>query len=61
MVHPAIVGTAFASFLRGEYDLAIFAAYRALEDRVREVCKLAQDLVGVKLMRADLRPKECPP
>jgi uncharacterized protein (TIGR02391 family) len=60
MVHPAIVATAFASFLRGDYDLAIFASYRALEDRVREVCKLSQDLVGVKLMRAAFDPKSGP-
>jgi hypothetical protein len=24
MLHPAISATAFASFLRGEYDIAIF-------------------------------------
>lgn len=52
MLHPSIAATAFANFLRGEYDLAIFASYRALEDRVREVCKLPNDLLGVNLMRA---------
>jgi uncharacterized protein (TIGR02391 family) len=43
--------TAFSAFLRGEYDIAIFAAYRALENIVRDVCKYPNQALGVKLMR----------
>jgi uncharacterized protein (TIGR02391 family) len=60
MLHPSIAATAFANFLRGEYDLAIFASYRALEDRVREVCKLPKELLGTKLMRCAFDPKDGP-
>jgi uncharacterized protein (TIGR02391 family) len=60
MIHPGISATAFAAFLRGEYDIAIFASFRALEDRVREVCKYSNQLVGVKLMRAAFDPKTGP-
>ncbi len=51
MLHPSISATAFSAFLRGQYDIAIFAAFRALENMVREVCKYPSQAVGVKLMR----------
>ena len=51
MLHPSIAATAFSAFLRVEYDIAIFAAFRALENMVREVCKYPNQAVGVKLMR----------
>jgi len=58
MLHPSIAASAFANFLRGEYAIAIFASYLALEDRVREVCKLPNELLGVKLMRTAFDPKD---
>jgi uncharacterized protein (TIGR02391 family) len=51
MLHPTISATAFSAFLRGEYDIAIFAAFRALENMVREVCRYPNKAIGVKLMR----------
>lgn len=51
LLHPSMSATVFAAFLRGEYDIAIFAAFRALENTVREVCKYGNDIYGAKLMR----------
>lgn len=51
ILHPSISATAFSAFLRGQYDIAIFAAFRAVENLVREVCKYPNQAVGVKLMR----------
>ncbi len=51
MLHPSIAATVFSAFLRGDYDIAIFAAFRAVEDIVRQASSLPQDLVGVPLMR----------
>lgn len=42
MLHPAISATAFAAFLRGECDIAIFAALRALEGRVRDSLQILE-------------------
>lgn len=51
ILHPSMSATAFSAFLRGEYDIAIFAAFRALENMVRDVCKYPNQALGVKLMR----------
>lgn len=51
ILHPSMSATAFSAFLRGEYDIAIFAAFRALENIVRDVCKYPNQALGVRLMR----------
>jgi uncharacterized protein (TIGR02391 family) len=51
MLHSSIAATAFSAFLRGEYDIAIFASFRAVEDAVRKVCQYPNQLVGFPLMR----------
>lgn len=51
ILHSSMSATAFSAFLRGEYDIAIFAAFRALENMVRDVCKYPNQALGVKLMR----------
>jgi uncharacterized protein (TIGR02391 family) len=51
LLHPSIAATAFSAFLRGEYDIAIFASFRAVEDTVRKLCGLPNQLVGSALMR----------
>lgn len=60
ILHPSMSATAFSAFVRGEYDIAIFASFRALENMVREVCKFPKEAIGVKLMRDAFDPKTGP-
>lgn len=60
LLHPSMSATAFSTFMRGDYDIAIFAAFRALENRVRDVCKYPNQCVGVKLMRDAFDAKNGP-
>lgn len=52
VIHPAIAQKVYAAFLRGEYDTAIFQAFREVEVAVREAGGYSQADVGVSLMRA---------
>lgn len=38
-------------FLRGDYDTAVFRAFKEVEIRVRSAAKLTKELIGVDLMR----------
>jgi uncharacterized protein (TIGR02391 family) len=53
-LHPRIVGV-YPAFLRGEYDTAIFQAFREVEIAVRSAGGFSADLVGVQLMRQAFR------
>lgn len=46
------------AFLRGEYDTAVFQAFREVEVAVRHSGKFPADAVGVKLMRDAFRPAQ---
>ncbi|MDD5546875.1 MAG: TIGR02391 family protein [Candidatus Omnitrophica bacterium] len=43
-------------FIRGDYDTAVFRAYKEVEVRVREKAGLPDDLLGVNLMRTAFNP-----
>jgi uncharacterized protein (TIGR02391 family) len=49
-LHPSIEQTARRQFLLGEYDLAVFAALREVETRVRRLAGADESDIGVKLM-----------
>lgn len=49
-LHPRISGSVWMSFMRGEFDVAVFQATKAIEVYVREVTGLVDEL-GTKLMR----------
>lgn len=51
LLHPSIVPSVFASFIRGHYDTAVFEAFRAVEVAVRTAAGLPQQEIGVPLMR----------
>jgi uncharacterized protein (TIGR02391 family) len=51
-LHPLIAGKVYPAFLRGEYDTAIFQAFREVEVSVRAAGQFPPELVGEKLMRA---------
>lgn len=50
-IHPLIASKVYPAFLRGEYDTAIFQAFREVEVAVRLAANLPQSTVGDKLMR----------
>jgi len=51
-IHPLIASRVYPAFLRGEYDTAIFQAFREIEVSVRQAGQFSDDLVGDRLMRA---------
>jgi uncharacterized protein (TIGR02391 family) len=60
ILHPRIADRVWGSFMRGEYDGAVFQAMKAVEVTVREASGLGDDLVGVKLMRPAFQPENGP-
>jgi uncharacterized protein (TIGR02391 family) len=50
-LHPLIAGRVRSQFLLGEYELAVLAALREVEIRVRELAGASDSDIGVKLMR----------
>jgi uncharacterized protein (TIGR02391 family) len=54
-LHPLIANRVYPAFLRGEYDTAIFQAFREVEVAVRTAGKFSAADHGVDLMRAAFR------
>ena len=50
----------WGSFLRGDYDTAVFQAFKEVEVRVREAAALSSTDLGVDLMRKAFKPGEGP-
>jgi uncharacterized protein (TIGR02391 family) len=50
-LHPVIAQKVWSSFLRGEYDTAVFQAFREVEVRVRTGGSFSATDIGVALMR----------
>ena len=51
LLHPRIAQKVWASFLRGDYDTAVFQAFKEVEVRVRDAAACADTDLGVGLMR----------
>jgi uncharacterized protein (TIGR02391 family) len=60
LLHAALAATVWTSFIRGDYDTAVFQAFKAVEVRVREAAKLTNRDLGVSLMRSAFRPDTGP-
>ena len=56
LLHPRIEKEAWPNFVRGRYDLAIFAAFREIETEVRRFCGYEAHIVGTDLMRRAFAP-----
>lgn len=54
---PVLVKDVRPLFLRGDYDTAIFRAFKEVEVRVRKASKLLPEDIGVQLMRKAFDPK----
>jgi uncharacterized protein (TIGR02391 family) len=50
-LHPRLAQRIEQQFLLGEFELAVFAAMKDVEVRVRELAGASQSLLGVKLMQ----------
>ena len=59
-LHPEVATASRDLFLRGEFDTAVFKAYRAVEVAIRAAARLGDDLVGVKLARRAFGPGDGP-
>lgn len=57
-LHPRIASTVWMAFMRGEYDVGVFQAMKAVEVAVREATGLSD--LGTHLMRKAFDPKTGP-
>ena len=51
MLHPQILEACWAPYFRGEYDTAVFKAFRELEIEIRAASGLPSHLIGTDLAR----------
>lgn len=59
-LHSRLLKHAFATFGRGNYDTAVFEAFKELEVAVRAAAGLPQELIGTDLMRKAFNPNGGP-
>lgn len=55
-LHQLIAAKVYPAFLRGEYDTAVFQAFREIEVAVRRTGGFPDSSVGIQLMRDAFRP-----
>ncbi len=60
LLHHKIAEDAWANFLRGAYDLAVFAAFRQVEEAVRIAAAFDTRALGVDMMRRAFAVKDGP-
>jgi uncharacterized protein (TIGR02391 family) len=56
-LHPLIASKVYPAFLRGEYDTAVFQAFRQVEIAVRDAGNFSSNDLGTDLMRKAFRPE----
>lgn len=60
LLHPSIGVKVWATFLRGDYDTAVFQAFKEVEVAVREASGLKPEDIGTDLMRKAFSPESGP-
>ena len=60
MLHPVIAERCWISVMRGEFDAAVFFAFKAVEVAVREASSFQDTDIGVPLMRKAFHPSNGP-
>jgi uncharacterized protein (TIGR02391 family) len=55
-LHLRIADTVWRAFMRGEFDVVVFLAMKAVEVSVRDACGFGNEILGVPLMRAAFKP-----
>jgi uncharacterized protein (TIGR02391 family) len=59
-LHPVIAQKAWSAFIRGDYDVAVFQAFKQVEVAVRQAGKYAETDIGVTLMRKAFNTEDGP-
>jgi uncharacterized protein (TIGR02391 family) len=57
LLHPSVTTAVWTSFLRGDFDTAVFQAFKNVEVAVRKAAGLTNRDIGVPLMRSAFNPK----
>ncbi len=60
LLHPVIIQACWSAFIRGDYDTAVFQAFKELEVRIREAAKGRPEDYGIGLVRKALNPSSGP-
>ncbi len=60
ILHPRIAQTVWAAFMRGEYDVGVFQAMKAVEVAVRDAAGYGDSTLGTELMRRAFHPDDGP-
>lgn len=60
LLHPNISAACWSTFLRGDYDTAVFQAYKELEVKIREAANLKPEDIGVPMVRKAFHPQSGP-
>lgn len=55
-LHPVIAQKVWATYLRGDYDTAVFQSFKELEVRTRNLAGLEATDIGMDLMRKAFKP-----
>lgn len=58
LLHPTIAEKVRPMFLRGDYDVAVFQAFKEVEVVVRQAGRFPNTEIGVSLMRKALNPND---
>ena len=59
-LHPVIAQKVWSAFIRGDYDTAVFQAFKQVEVSVRQVGSFTAADIGVPLMRRAFNPDNGP-
>ncbi len=59
-LHPRIADEVWLAFMRGNFDVAVFLAMKAVEVTVREAARIPKERIGVNLMRDAFSPENGP-
>lgn len=60
LLHSTITEKAYPAFARGDYDVAVFQAFKEVEVAVRSAARLGDDQYGTSLMRLAFHPENGP-
>ena len=59
-LHPVVVQKVWSAFIRGDYDTAVFQAFKQVEVGVRQAGSYSHSDIGVQLMRKAFNPDTGP-